>query len=195
MDMPLNVDVHCTDGLGGCSTRIIVNPAARVVTHLVVAGKRAPHTEYLVPISYIRETTPEVILISCTRQALRDMVPFVQTEYLRTTPADIRRLPAAHLWPYQPHGLIRSYAVKTKRIPRHEQEVPRGTHAQSHDGSDIGEIEAFLVESTTGQITHVVLRTGHLWHHKALTVPGSEIDRIEEGTVYLRRDKDELVSA
>ena len=65
MDMPLNVDVHCTDGLGGCSTRIIVDPAARVVTHLVVADNQAPHTEYLVPVSYIKATTPEVILIEC----------------------------------------------------------------------------------------------------------------------------------
>jgi sporulation protein YlmC with PRC-barrel domain len=195
MDLPLNVDVHCTDGLGGCSTRIIVDPASCTVTHLVVADKQAPHTEYLVPISYIRETTPEVILISCTRQALRDMEPFFQTEYLRTTPADIRRLPAAYMWPYQPHGLIRSYTVKTKRIPCHEQEVPRGTHAQTHDGNDLGEIEEFLVESTSGQITHIVLRQGRLWHHKALLVPGSEIERIEEGIVYLNLDKKELVDA
>lgn len=195
MDIPLNVDVHCTDGLGGCSTRIIVDPVAQVVTHLVVADSKAPHTEYLVPITTIKETTPAVILLGCSRQALRSMEPFIQTEYLRTTPADIRRSPEAYMWPYQPHTLIRAYTVKTKRIPRHEQEVPRGTHALAHDGRDVGEIEEFMVDASNGHITHIVLRYGHLWHHKEVTVPVSDVDRIEEGTVYLKLDKDELANA
>ena len=42
MEIPLNVDVHCSDGHCGRSTYIILNPTTEQVTHLVVKQKQPP---------------------------------------------------------------------------------------------------------------------------------------------------------
>ena len=47
----------------------------------------------------------------------------------------------------------------------------------------------FLVNPTNGHITHLILREGHLWGQKDVTIPVSQIQRIEEDAVYLKLDK------
>jgi sporulation protein YlmC with PRC-barrel domain len=53
----------------------------------------------------------------------------------------------------------------------------------------VGKVDEFLVDLSDGHITHLVLREGHLWGQKDVTIPVSEIQRIEEDTVYLKLDK------
>ena len=57
MDIPLNVQVQCADGLCGRSTYVIVNPVTQRVTHIVVEGQRFPHTEHLIPLELVIEKT------------------------------------------------------------------------------------------------------------------------------------------
>jgi len=47
----------------------------------------------------------------------------------------------------------------------------------------------FLIDPANENITHLVLREGHLWSQKDVTIPVSAIDRIEEDAVYLKLDK------
>ena len=56
MDIPMNAEAYCADGLCGHSAYIIVNPISRQVTHLVVKERTAPHTERLVPVRWVMET-------------------------------------------------------------------------------------------------------------------------------------------
>jgi len=62
------------------------------------------------------------------------------------------------------------------------------------DASDghIGHVNEFLVDPLNGHITHLILREGHLWGKKDVTIPVSEIDRIAEGTVHLKLNKHEV---
>jgi hypothetical protein len=39
------------------------------------------------------------------------------------------------------------------------------------------------------RVTHLVLREGNLWGQKDVTIPVSQIERIEANTVYLKLDK------
>ena len=79
MDIPLNANVECTDGLSGRSTYVIVNPIAQQVTHFVVKEKKRPHTERLVSLDKIEETTPNLIRLRCTKNELAKMEPFIGT--------------------------------------------------------------------------------------------------------------------
>jgi sporulation protein YlmC with PRC-barrel domain len=58
----------------------------------------------------------------------------------------------------------------------------------------VGRVDKFLVDQATGHITHLVLREGHLWGQKDVTAPISQIDHIEEDTVYLKLDKHAIES-
>jgi len=45
------------------------------------------------------------------------------------------------------------------------------------------------VEKKTGRITHLILLEGHLWGRKDISVPVTQIDRYEDGNIYLKIDK------
>jgi sporulation protein YlmC with PRC-barrel domain len=66
--------------------------------------------------------------------------------------------------------------------------IHRGTRVEARDGQ-VGLVSEFLINPTTGHITHLVLKEGLLWNKKAVTIPASEIDRIEKDSVYLKLDK------
>jgi hypothetical protein len=57
MPFGIGADASCTDGACGQISRIIVNPAAREVTHLVVDPKHRHGPGRLVPVDLVDATT------------------------------------------------------------------------------------------------------------------------------------------
>ena len=179
MDIPINVDVRCADGSCGRSTYIVLDPTTWQVTHVVVREQRFPHTEYLVPVDRVVESTPSLVRLRCTAQELVEMEPFMETEYI---PVEIPAYASESLWPY------RMVPLQHEQVPLGELALRRGARVQATDGR-VGRVDELLVEPATGHITHLVLREGHLWGQKNVTIPVAQIDRIEEDTVYLKLDK------
>ena len=85
MDIPINARVECADGPCGRSTFLIIDPTKEQVTHLVVQEQEAPHTERLVPIELVLESTPQGIRLRCSRDALNSQDPFKIQEFVRST--------------------------------------------------------------------------------------------------------------
>ncbi len=73
MNIPLDVEVHCADGLCGRSIITMTNPITKETSHLVVAESKAPHIKRLVPIKLVKETTPQLIRLSCSREELSEI--------------------------------------------------------------------------------------------------------------------------
>jgi sporulation protein YlmC with PRC-barrel domain len=59
---------------------------------------------------------------------------------------------------------------------------------EATDGK-VGRVDEFLINPKTDHITHLVLREGHPWGRKDVTIPVSQIDHYKENTVYLKLDK------
>ena len=70
VNIPLNVDMYCTDGLAGQSLTTILSPTTKKVTHVVVAERQNPFPKRLVPIELIKETTSQVVRLNCTCKEL-----------------------------------------------------------------------------------------------------------------------------
>jgi len=191
MKFPLNVDVHCTDGRYGRSTRIILNPATEKVTHVVVKSQEIPHEEHLVPIRWIKTTTPELILLNYAKVEVNNLELFHQTDFVqRDVPHYASDPKLTLLWPYVvPAKQIVS--EKYEQVPPGELAVRRGARVKALNG-DIGQVDEFVINPETGYITHLVLREGLPWDKKHVTIPVSEIARIEENTVYLKLKKAEI---
>ncbi|HEX2037802.1 MAG TPA: PRC-barrel domain-containing protein [Chloroflexota bacterium] len=66
--------------------------------------------------------------------------------------------------------------------------VARGTTVEATDGT-VGQVDDFVVDPATERITHLVLRKGHLWGTRDVTVPVDAISRIDELAVRLKLDK------
>jgi hypothetical protein len=82
-------------------------------------------------------------------------------------------------------------AISYETIPLDELAMSRGDRVEATDGH-VGRIDEFLVNPETMGITHLVMRTGHLWGQKDVTISVSLIDRITDGTVYLRLSKQQI---
>jgi sporulation protein YlmC with PRC-barrel domain len=188
MDIPLNVDVHCTDGHYGRSTYIVLNPATENVTHVVVMSQKVPDSERMVPISWIKETTPELILLNRPKAVVKGLDPFNQTDFVQREVSHYATDPKLTLlWPYRvPKKMVIS--DEHQQIPPGELAVPRGVRVRATDGR-VGRVDEFIVEPQSGHITHLVLREGLPWDQKHVDIPVSEIERIEEDVVQLKLDK------
>jgi sporulation protein YlmC with PRC-barrel domain len=198
MDIPVGVEVHCRDGLCGRSTYVLIDPVRKEVTHLVVKEAASPHEERLVPIEAISETAPDVILLRRSRDELSEMDPFVQTEYIREEMSDLNYVPSRWMgvgsylvWPYAVPDWTHTVAVEHRHIPLGELAIRRGTVVEATDGR-AGHVDEFLVDPENEHITHIVMREGHLWGKKDISIPVSEIDHIEEDVVFLRLNKSEV---
>jgi sporulation protein YlmC with PRC-barrel domain len=186
MDLPVNVKVYCVDGLCGRSTHIVFKPSSDEVTHVVVETTQAPRTQVLVPVSRVTETTPDSINLSYTRIELAKLQSFIETEFVQVDVSPYMGLPY-YVEPY-PFPYPQKIPVGHEAIPSGELAVRRGAGVEATDGH-VGHVDEFVIDPESDAITHLVLRQGHLWGQREVTIPVSQIDHIEEDTVYLKLDK------
>jgi len=198
MDIPVNVNVHCADGLCGRSTYVLIDPVLEEVTHLVVREAEAPHTERVVPVAEVAGTAPDVILLKCTRKEFQGMEPFILTEYVKEDLPDLRAERLAYvsmgsymLWPYVLPAKPEYARVEQEQVPPGELAVRRGARVEASDGH-VGRVDEFVVDPETGHISHLVMREGHLWGKKDVAIPVSGIDHYERDTVYLKLSKQQI---
>ena len=193
MDIPMNADVQCTDGRGGQATSVVLNPVTRRVTHLVVKEDSFPRHKRLVPVEMVAETNPDHIYLKCTQQELHGLDLFVETEFLPgPVPYETYEPDEYRLWPYvlPERGPV---PVQHERLPPGELAVHRGSQVWATDGA-VGRVDEFLVDRESEHITHLVLREGHLWGQKDVLIPVSGIERIDEDTVHLSLNKEEVAN-
>jgi sporulation protein YlmC with PRC-barrel domain len=176
MEIPIKATVQCTDGPGGEATHVVVNPAAKRVTRLVVKETRAPHVERVVPFKFVEEGATTEIRLRCSRQEMSKMKPFERTELVETD------------WSYDGKRATETKMVKHLNIPEGELAVDTHTPVRVTDGK-AGNIGELVVDPASGSITHLQLRKGHVWAPKEVTVPISEVDRFGDRGVYLRMNR------
>ena len=189
MDIPINVEVLCAGKPCGRSTSLIINPINEHVTHLVVTEKTFPNIERLVPVDKILASTPSSIQLRCNSSQLSEMDTFEETDFIEGGRLD-SALPYStpyEVWPYAMYDAA-PIPFEHKHIPAGEVAVRRGTPVEATDGR-VGKVDEFLVDPENDGITHLVLREGHLWGQKDVTIPVSEINEITEEAVYLKLDK------
>jgi sporulation protein YlmC with PRC-barrel domain len=191
-DIPLGKDVYCTDGLAGQSSHLILNPLNRRVTHLVVRKRHFPHSDHVVPIELVAETTESMIRLSCSTHELTLLEPFTETHFVKVNPLELDYpFDPILMWPYvTPEAEI--LPIDEERMAPGELAVSRGARVRDIGGGYVGRVDEFLVEPTDERITHLVVREGHPWNRKEVTIPMSQVARMAEETVYLKLDRRQI---
>jgi sporulation protein YlmC with PRC-barrel domain len=198
MNIFLKAEIHCTDGAGGHATALVLNPATKVATHLVIDPKGHGHDEYLLPLDLVAESSAKRIDVRCSRHELDQLAPFIKVVKVEAQGLDM--MDAQALMGSESHSGIgfqdfsfagggSSEMVEVEAIPESELAVRHGIPVEATDGK-VGEVDGFVIEPDTRRITHLVLREGHLFTKKDVEIPVSEIDRIGEVAVYLNIPKD-----
>jgi sporulation protein YlmC with PRC-barrel domain len=200
MEIPLQAQVECSDGVCGRSIYVLINPVSDQVTHLVVKEDSAPNKEYVVPVEFVSETIADTIQLRCNKAELENMDPFVQKEFIdeKVIDEDYKYSGGmygvgSYYYPYVIPEKKVQVPVEHLQIPPGELAVQRGTRVEATDGY-VGRVDEFVVNPENSHITHLVMREGHLWGQKDVIIPISAIDKPSEDTVYLNLDKRQIES-
>ena len=193
----LGTEVRCADGGCGTLNCLVVSPGDDVVTHLVV---EPPHKQHLpgrlVPLALIDSGRSAgesgQIRLHCTMAEFGRLDP-AEATYSYPGNEDYAIGPGDSMasWPtYAPPGVMggpglppdpgvtQEYTVDSvpDQLPG-EEEVTRGQQVHASDG-DLGRVQGIAVDPATGRVTFVLLRTGHLWSHKAVLIPRSAVAEV-----------------
>ncbi len=200
MEIPLNAQVECTDGVCGRSVYVLINPVIDQVTDLVVR-ENSSHTEYIVPVDVVSKTIADTIQLRCSKEELEKMDPFIKTTFIEEKIPD-RNFGYGGGGYGMGFSYIKPYVTpdKTVQVPTEHQEIPpgelavrRGTRVKATDGY-VGHVDEFVVNPENCHITHLVMREGHLWGQKDVIIPLSAMGETREDTVFLKLDKHQIES-
>ena len=199
----IGTEARCTDGVCGEVSRVVVNPVAEAVTHLVVEPRKRQGLARLVPVGLVTAASPGVQL-SCTLAAFEQLDPAEETQFVPGSTGYAAYGPEQVIaWPYYglnagtglPGGVDLgvagfSPAITYDRVPLGEVEVRRGDPVEATDGR-IGHIQGLVVDPHDHQVTHVLLQEGHLWGRKDVAIPIKAVSRVED-TIRLSISKHEV---
>ena len=180
----IGAGASCTDGVGGKVTCVVVDPLARVVTHLVIEPKHRHGAARLVPLDLVDATTGEIRL-RCSLAEFENLDPAEATRFLPGTPGYSGYGPDQVLiMPYYNIGMADAYSgpmtVTYDAVPLGEVEVRRGEHVHATDGH-IGKVQGLVIDQNSHHVTHVLLQEGHLWGRKEVAIPIGAVTGVDDG--------------
>jgi sporulation protein YlmC with PRC-barrel domain len=195
VEFTIGAEVSCRSGTCGKLTRVIIDPVARKLTHLVVEPHR-DRSGRLVPLHLVAFSTPEKIDLACTLEEFDNLEASETTDYF---PMDdeyssyyggyARGYGYGYrdvgFWPYYGYGgwgygygwgpQFTTYEA----IPAGEVTVRRGDPVHATDG-DVGRVAGLVIGGPSGQVTHVLLQEGHAWGKKDVAIPIHNVTRIDD---------------
>ena len=185
---------NCSDGAVGKVSRVIVDPVAEKVTHLVVEPEHRPDLGRLVPLDLVDGAAGEVRL-RCTSGEFEKLEHAQETRFMPAT-ADYKGYgygqDQVSFWPYYGlsggMGLARigdgggapAQMVTSDTVPLGEVDVRRGDPVHATDG-DIGRVQGLVIDPRSRHVTHVLLQEGHLWGRKEVAIPITAVVGTSDG--------------
>ena len=185
-------DVSCSDGPCGSVTRVVVDPVARSVTHLVVEPRERAGLGRLVPLELV-DTTGTGIRLRCTLDEFEKLESAEDTQFVPGTYGYGAFGPEQVVsWPYYGLGGMdtvtadalaggTSQTVTYDMVPLGEVEVRRDDPVHATDGN-IGRVQGLVIDPRSHHVTHVLLQEGHLWGRKEVAIPIGAVDTTVDGT-------------
>jgi sporulation protein YlmC with PRC-barrel domain len=206
----IGAEASCSDGVCGEVSRVVVDPVARAVTHLVVEPKHRQGLGRLVPLDLVDAATGKIRL-RCTLAQFGQLDSAEETEFLPGTGGYADYGPGQVLtWPYYGLGMggmgmgigggmgfgggmsagSVPQTIVEDTLPLGEVAVRRGEHVHATDG-DIGQVQGLVIDPRSRHVTHVLLQEGHLWGRKEVAIPIGLVTGVKDG-IHLSIGKQEV---
>ena len=200
----IGTEVSCSDGACGELSRVVVDPVARAVTHLVVEPKHDPGFGRLVPLDLV-DATAAGIRLRCTMADFDKLGPAEETKFIPGGTGSVDYAEGEVLsWPYyglgMGGGLVApagglgvdmadiGQTVIYDKIPLGEVSVSRDQPVHATDGN-IGRVQGLIIDPRDNHVTHVLLQEGHLWGRKEVAIPISAVSRVDDDGIQLSMAK------
>ena len=201
-EFTIGAQVSCSDGAVGKVSRVVIDPVAKALTHLVVEPGLRQGPSRLVPLDLvIGGGGGGEVRLSCTKAEFENLEPAEETKFIpRTTSFGSFGAGDVLSWPYYGAGGLGDLdgiggaggvgaedgspvprEVTYDTVPVGDVSVRRGQPVLATDGA-IGHVQGLVVRPDTGHVTHVLLQEGHLWGRKEVAIPISAVDTTVDGT-------------
>ena len=181
-----------SDGYRGEVLAVVVDPAARTVTHLVVEPRGREGLARLVPLDLADLADPvgagsDPVRLRCTETEFMNLEPAEETlaEFVPGYPDPVQLLPPG--WRGAGGGtadggtILRIPEKETiDVVPPGEVEERRGDHVHATDG-DIGGLRGLRIDPGSRRVTHVLVREGHVWGHHDVDIPAEMVAGFGDG--------------
>jgi sporulation protein YlmC with PRC-barrel domain len=185
----IGAPARCEDGICGRVTQVVVDPIRDRVTHIVVEPEHREGLGRLVPIDKAEPSAHEV-RIKYTKAELDTLRKAEQTRFLPGVEGSFSYAPEeVLLWPY--FGGNSTVPVTMDTLPAGDVAVSRGEEVHATDGR-IGEVEGLIVDSRDHNLTHLVLKEGHLFGRKDVAIPIGSVKAVDEDGVQLSISKSDV---
>jgi sporulation protein YlmC with PRC-barrel domain len=200
MAFTIGSEVSCSDGVCGELSRVVIDPVARVLAHLVVEPRHPHGSGHLVPVGLV-DTAAVGIRLRCSRSEFDALEDAEEIHFLPGGGGPWGYGEDQVLsWPYYGLGMGGGMAIGTirtgpqpmvyDRVPKGEVAVRRGARVHATDG-DIGRVQGLVIDRRDDHVTHVLLDEGHLWGQKRVAIPINAVTGVSDG-VRLSLTKDEI---
>ena len=187
MEIPLNTRVFSEGKFCGYSRYVVMDPHTQIITHFVVNTEALiDPLEVVVPIDWLESADSHHIYLNHSQKELLELPLLQNLDYLGMWDPERGYYPhQALLWPYSllhyPHGHF--------NIPKGEVLLEQGAEIHSSEGKRIGWVDELIADPHSGAITYLVMREGHFWHPKIVSVPARFIREVNDEIVYLSLDE------
>jgi uncharacterized protein YrrD len=175
----IGAHVDATDGRCGDLLRVIFDPVADTLTHLVVQPGRHQELARLVPVDLVMSAEDDLIRLNCTKARFEQLDEAEEMQFLQMDPGATEYGPNASARPYYGLGLPlghHSSPMFSDRVPLGEVEIRRGDPVHAKDGP-IGAVQGLVIDPADHHVTHVILQEGHFWGRKQVAIPIGAADR------------------
>lgn len=186
----IGAEASCSDGPCGTVIRVVLDPIAEELTHIVVEPTHRQGLGRLVPLSLVAASTGKIQL-RCTIAEFEKLDSAEETQFVPGTAGYAAYGPGQVLsWPYYSLGVgIGSIGMRVEpvsqtvtydTVPLGEVAVRRGQRVHATDG-DIGQVQGLVIDRDSRHVTHVLLQEGHLWGRKEVAIPIGAVAGTSDG--------------
>ena len=177
----IGADARCVDGVCGKVVRVVVDPVARAVTHLVVQPGHWAGLGRLVPLDLVAAATPNEVRLRCTRAEFDELGFAEDAHFAPGTSLDQYPGYSAEqmlMLPYysrvvgddMPQTQEDEPAGSYGSLPPDEVGVRRNKRVYATDG-EIGRVEGLVIDPGNRHVSHVLLQEGHVFGRKEVAIP------------------------
>ena len=188
----IGAEASASDGVCGEVSRLVMDPVALTVTHLVIEPKHRRESGRLVPVHLVDTTTGQIRL-RCTTAEFDKLDPAEEIDQVEGLDYGGGYGQAEAVQGYGGMGGIgatgmgigmgvghNTPVVVQNVVPLGEVDVQRGESVHALDG-EIGKVQGFLVDPDDNRVTHILLQEGHLWGRKEVSIPISAVTGVDAG--------------
>ena len=188
----IGAEASCSDGPCGKVSRLVMDPVALTVTHLVIEPKHRRDQGRLVPVHLI-DTTADHLRLRCSIAEFDKLDPAEEIDQVEGLDYGGGYGQAEAVQGYGGMGGVGGSGMGIGMglghhtpvevedvVPLGDVDVQRGERVHALDG-EIGQVQGFLVDPSDNHVTHVLLQEGHLWGRKEVSIPISAVTGVDAG--------------